>query len=49
MPLATQQILTLVPTDAEGDVLYPAYDAADWVETQREHRDTYDRVWLTRA
>lgn len=46
LPLATEQILTLVPLDAEGDVRYPEYDAAAWVEIKREHRDAYDRIWL---
>ena len=49
LPLATDQILTLVPLDADGDVRYPAYDTGDWVETGREHRETYDRVRLRRA
>ena len=34
LPLATDQILTLVPLDADGDVRYPAYDTGDWVEIQ---------------
>ena len=53
LALATDQILTLVPLDADGDVHYPAFDTAldpgRWVETEREHRDTYDRVHLRRA
>ena len=49
LPLATEQILTLVPLDPEGDVHYPEYDAASWVETRREHRDAYDRIWLRRT
>ena len=49
LPLATDQILTLVPLDADGDIAYPDYDRSDWVETRREHRETYDRVRLRRA
>lgn len=49
LPLAAEQILTLVPLDAEGDVRYPAYDPTAWVEIKREHRDAYDRIWLRRT
>jgi dihydrofolate reductase len=49
LPVATRQILTLVPLDAEGDIHYPAYDAEAWVETEREQREAYDRVHLTRT
>jgi len=49
LPCATDQILTLVPLDADGDILYPAYDPDDWVETDREHREAYDRVRLRRT
>lgn len=49
LPLATDQILTLVPLDADGDVDYPAYDPGAWIETGRERRETYDRVHLRRA
>lgn len=49
LALASEQILTMVPLDADGDVLYPAYDPGQWVETERERREAYDRVWLRRA
>lgn len=49
LPVATDQIITLVPLDADGDIRYPAYDAAAWVETERERREAYDRVRLHRA
>ena len=48
LPLADEQILTLVPMDADGDVRYPGYDAGEWIETKREQRAAYDRVWLRR-
>jgi hypothetical protein len=33
----------------EGDVSYPAFDRDEWVETRRDRREAYDRVWLSRA
>ena len=37
--VATEQVISEVPLAPEGDVLYPAFDAADWVETVREVYD----------
>ncbi|MFT4263685.1 MAG: dihydrofolate reductase [Nocardioides sp.] len=48
MPLATRQILTLVPADVDGDVAYPEFAAWEWRETRRVRRDGYERVWLRR-
>jgi len=49
MPLASEQILSEVPLEPEGDVLYPDFDRNQWLETDREYFDGYERVWLERA
>lgn len=48
MPLATDQVLSLIPLEPEGDAFYPAYDPAQWVETRRDDMEGYERVWLRR-
>jgi dihydrofolate reductase len=48
LPLADAQVLTEVHAAPEGDVHYPAYDRAEWVETRRESGDGCDFVWLER-
>jgi dihydrofolate reductase len=49
MPLASEQIISEVPLEPEGDVFYPAFDRHAWLETDRERFDGYERVWLERA
>jgi dihydrofolate reductase len=49
MPLADRQVLTEVRATPEGDVTYPPFDRAEWVETRREERDGYAFVWLERS
>ena len=49
LPVATEQVITEVPLEPEGDVRYPAYDADEWVESAREPGDGYERVFLRRA
>ncbi|MEP9364677.1 dihydrofolate reductase [Nocardioides sp. CN2-186] len=49
LPVATEQVISEIPLSPDGDVLYPAYDLADWVETAREQHDGYERVFLARA
>ena len=49
LPVATEQVISEVPLEPEGDVRYPAYDAADWVETARESFEGYERVSLARV
>ena len=44
LPLADEQVLTEVPLEPEGDAFYPAFDERDWVETEREHFDGFERV-----
>jgi dihydrofolate reductase len=48
LPVADLQVLTWVHLSPEGDTRYPAYDAAEWEETDREHHGTHDVVRLTR-
>jgi dihydrofolate reductase len=52
LPVADAQVLTRVHLSPAGDVRYPAYDDAEWVETRREqHLDvepSWERVWLER-
>lgn len=48
MPLATEQVLSEIPLEPEGDVLYPAFDRHAWTETRRDELDGFDRVWLRR-
>ena len=39
---------TEVPLEPEGDALYPELDEREWVETDRERFDGFERVWLRR-
>ena len=48
MPVASEQIITEVPLEPEGDAFYPDYDERAWVETDRERFDGFERVWLER-
>lgn len=49
MPLASEQIISEVPLEPEGDVFYPDFDRHQWLESDREYFDGYERVWLERA
>ena len=48
LDLADEQVVSEVELEPEGDVLYPAYDHAEWEETRREHHEGYDRVFRSR-
>lgn len=48
MPYATHQILTDVQIDAEGDTLYPIFDEAEWIETEREKHLDDPTPWVVR-
>jgi dihydrofolate reductase len=52
LPIASRLYLTLVDTDVDGDVLFPAYAVSEWRELEREAhtadaRNPYDYVFLT--
>ena len=52
LPLATDQILTEVHAEPEGDTHYPEFDEAEWQETRREEHlendPPYEIRWLVR-
>ena len=48
MPLATEQVISEIPLEPEGDVFYPAFDRHHWKETRRDELEGFDRVWLRR-
>lgn len=48
MPFATDQILTEVDAEPEGDAFYPAFDVDEWVEVRRESGDGCEWVWWER-
>ncbi|WP_232677029.1 dihydrofolate reductase [Nocardioides sp. R-C-SC26] len=49
LPMATEQILSLIPLEPAGDVRYPEFRESEWVETDRERFEGFDRVWLERV
>lgn len=53
MALATDQILTEVDLEPEGDTCYPEFVELEWHETRREghldHDPSYEIRWLERA
>jgi dihydrofolate reductase len=49
LPHATEQLVSEIPLDPEGDVLYPPIDPAVWEEVSREARDGYDVVRWVRS
>ena len=49
LPWADEQVLTEVHASPEGDVHYPDFDRAEWVEVRREPKDGYDLVWWERT
>lgn len=49
MPLASEQIISEVPLEPEGDAFYPEIDTRDWEVVEREQLEGYERVtWLRR-
>jgi len=53
MPHATHQVLTEIDLEPEGDVFYPEFSSAEWVEVRRDSRPDLDPpldwVWWERA
>ncbi|QCW51085.1 dihydrofolate reductase [Nocardioides dongxiaopingii] len=49
MPLASEQVITEVPLEPEGDVHYPPIDPRVWREADRERFDGYERAWYERV
>jgi dihydrofolate reductase len=49
LPFATEQIVSEVALEPDGDVFYPAYDPAEWREASREAGEGYERVFLVRV
>jgi dihydrofolate reductase len=53
LPLATDQVLTEVDLEPEGDTHYPEFVELEWHETRRErhldHDPPYETRWLERA
>ena len=49
LPMATEQIISEIPLEPEGDVLFPVIDPSLWAESDREHFEGYDRVWYERV
>jgi dihydrofolate reductase len=48
LPLATRLILTLLETEYPGDVYFPAYDPAEWIEDERRSAPGLSFVTLVR-
>lgn len=49
LPLASEQILSIIPLDPEGDAHYPTFRESEWEETDREVFEGFERVWLSRV
>jgi len=49
LPMATEQIISEIPLEPEGDVRYPDFDRSKWIETVREQHDGFERVFMVRA
>jgi dihydrofolate reductase len=44
LPLADRLYLTEIQADFAGDARFPPFDRAEWVERQRERRESADRL-----
>src|SRR6478609_5636437 len=48
LSVATEQVLSEIPLEPEGDVHYPDFDRTAWVEVDREPHDGFEVVHLSR-
>ena len=48
LPVATEQVLTEVDAEPEGDTHYPAFDESEWTETRREEHLDHDPAYVVR-
>jgi dihydrofolate reductase len=48
LPVATEQVLTEVDAEPEGDTHYPEFDDAEWTETRREEHFDHDPAYVVR-
>lgn len=49
LSVATEQVLSEIPLEPEGDVHYPDFDRTAWVEVDREPHDGFEVVHLSRS
>lgn len=49
MGLASELVISEIPLQPEGDVLFPEIDPSRWVEADRERFEGFDRVWYERV
>lgn len=49
LPLADRMELTFIDASPDGDTFFPAWDAAEWVETHSEQRDGFRWATLDRV
>ncbi len=48
MPYASEQVVTRVHLEPEGDVLYPTFDPDEWLVTASDPHEMYDRIFYSR-
>ena len=48
LPVATEQVLTEVDAEPEGDTHYPEFDESEWTETRREEHLDHDPAYVVR-
>lgn len=49
LPTADAMVLSYVPEAGGGDVFFPAFEPADWIEASREYHEGVERVKYERA
>lgn len=48
LPIADRMILSEIHGEYEGTVYFPEWDAADWIEIERDNREEFDIVHYER-